>query len=309
MRGMWLPNRVAMSVEVTAPEGGDGQLPDTGAGLLIVDGVAVSPEGRIAADAPGAWSDEQVTRWSEVASRVAAGGHAAELGVVLTHAGRRAAMRPASDGVDRPLRDGGWDLVAPSALPLSRRHPVPKELGPARIARIVDDFATAAERAAGSMSLVIVDMAAGHLLASFLSPSTNRRTDGYGGSLEDRMRLPLEVFERVRAVWPAGLPAGIRLVCSDQVRGGFDVDDAVVLALALRDRGCDLIDVAAGQTAPGGHPDYRRLFLVPLADRIRNETGVVTMVGGNVTKPDDANTILAAGRADLVVIDPRIYAA
>jgi anthraniloyl-CoA monooxygenase len=312
LRGISLANRVAISVDVSGTDG-PGRweaVLESGAGLMIVDHVAVSAEGRPSAASPGLWSDDQVAGLMDTVSRISADGRRPERGVVLTHAGRRGSMRPPSDGVDRPLRDGGWETVAPSALPLTARHPVPKELDADGIARIADDFASAAGRAAasGSLSLVMVDMAHGRLLASFLSPMTNRRTDAWGGSLENRMRFPLEVFERVRAAWPPDLPAGVQLTCSDMARGGFDVDGAVVVAGALRDRGCDLIEVAAGQTIHGGQPDYRRLFLVPLADRIRNEAGVVTMVGGNITKPDDANTILAAGRADLVSIDPRLYA-
>jgi anthraniloyl-CoA monooxygenase len=151
-------------------------------------------------------------------------------------------------------------------------------------------------------------MAHGRLLASFLSPLTNRRDDAYGGSLDHRMRFPMEVFDAVRREWPEDRLLGVRLQCSDWTRGGFDVPDAVVVARALREHGCELIEVAAGQTVPGGQPDYRRLYLVPFADRIRNDTGVVTMVGGNIATRDDANTILAAGRADLCLVDPRLYA-
>ena len=309
VRGMSLANRVAVAADLTAPGGTWETAAASGAALLMVDGVAVSPEGRATVRSPGLWSDEQAEGWKDLASRLVAS-EPVRQGVVLTHAGRRAAMRPASDGVDRPLRGGAWTTVGPSAIPLTPRHPAPTELEPDGIARIAGDFASAAGRAAawGSVSLVVVDAAHGHLLASFISPLTNHRTDAYGGSLANRMRFPLEVFERVRAVWPSDLPAGVRLTCSDMARGGFDADDAVVVARALRDLGCDLIEVAAGQTVHGGQPDYRRLFLVPFADRIRGEVGIVTMVGGSITKPDDANTILAAGRADLVVVDPRIYA-
>jgi anthraniloyl-CoA monooxygenase len=158
------------------------------------------------------------------------------------------------------------------------------------------------------VDLLILDMAHGHLLASFVSPLTNRRDDAFGGSLEARMRFPLDVADAVRAVWPADRPFGVRLQCSDWARGGLEVDDAVAVAIALRDRGCDLIEVAAGQTVPVGQPDYRRLYLVPYADRIRNDAHVAVMVGGNLTRPDEVNTVLAAGRADICAIDARLYA-
>jgi anthraniloyl-CoA monooxygenase len=160
---------------------------------------------------------------------------------------------------------------------------------------------------AGAAALIL-DLAHGYLLASFLSPLTNRREDGYGGSLDGRMRLPLEVFEVVRGCWPPDRALGVRLGCSDWARGGFDIEEAIVVARELVRRGCDLIEVAAGQTVQRGEPDYGRLYLVPFADRVRNEATVPVMVGGNVTKQDEVNTILAAGRADICLVDRRIYA-
>jgi len=154
---------------------------------------------------------------------------------------------------------------------------------------------------------LLLDLSAGYLLGSFLSPLSNHRTDAYGGSLQDRMRFPLEVFDAVRAAWPEDRPAGVRLLVDDWAPGGFGPDDAVAVAEALRDRGCDLVQPAAGWTVPPVRPEYGRGYLVPAADRLRNEAGLAALVGGNVTTLDEANTILAAGRADVVVADFRDY--
>jgi anthraniloyl-CoA monooxygenase len=278
----------------------------SGAGLVLTDLVAVSQEGRICRGTPGIWTDEQAESFSPI-ERLSEGGP--PIAMMLTHAGRRGSMRPRREGADRPLRSNGWEAVAPSAVPLSPSHPAPREATPAYLEVLAEAFGQAARRARDiGFPILLLDMAHGHLLASFLSPLANRRTDAYGGSLEGRMRFPMEVFERARAEWPTDRPLGVRLQATDWARGGFDAEDAVAVARALRERGCDLIEVAAGQAVPGGQPDYRRLFLVPFADRIRNDAGVVTMVGGNVATRDDVNTILAAGRADLCLVDPRLYA-
>jgi anthraniloyl-CoA monooxygenase len=233
----------------------------------------------------------------------------AVVALVLSHAGRRGSARPRNEGVDRPLRAGGWETVAPSATAFSPRHPVPRAVAGEEFVSLADQFGAAARRAEGSGAPVLmVDMAYGYLLASFLSPVSNRREDGYGGSLANRMLFPLEVFDAVRSEWPQDRLLGVRLLCTDWTRRGFEPDDAVLVARELVSRGCDLIEVAAGGSSPRAEPEYRRLYLAPLADRVRNEARVPVIVGGNIAKPDDANTILAAGRADLCLIDARIYA-
>jgi anthraniloyl-CoA monooxygenase len=148
-----------------------------------------------------------------------------------------------------------------------------------------------------------LDLAHGYLLGGFISPLSNRRADRYGGSLENRMRFPLEVLEAVQSQWPEDRPLAVSLSVTDWARGGFDVDDGVEVARILRERGCDLIHVQAGQTAMRASPDYGRMYLAPYSDRVRNEAGIPTLAGGNVTTRDEINTILAAGRADLVVLD------
>ncbi len=308
-------NRVAVAV-APSDEAVDG-MPSTrtkeayaaalsaGAGLVVTETLSVSADGRTTPGSGGLWLDEHADAWS-----AAIGGRPdVAVALVLGHAGRRGSCRTRTDGADRPLQAGGWQTVAPSSVPYTPRHPAPAALDPDQMVNILDEFRHAAQLAprAGA-DMLMLDMAHGHLLASFLSRLTNRRDDEYGGSPEARMRFPLEVAGAVRAAWPSERAFGVRLQCSDWARGGLEVDDALAVAVALKDRGCDLIEVAAGQTVAGGHPDYRRLYLVPFADRIRNDAGMSVMVGGNLTRPDDVNTVLAAGRADLCAVDPRLYA-
>jgi anthraniloyl-CoA monooxygenase len=316
LEGLHLANRVAVSVPAR-DDAVDGALSEgfraavadafaTGAGLVVTEPIAVSPEGRITAGSAGLWDERHLEGW---APTVEASPREVLLTVVLSHAGRRGSCRSRSEGADRPLREGGWETVAPSPIPYTPGHPVPRALHPPEMVTIADEFGQAADLVlrTGAAALIL-DLAHGHLLASFLSPLTNRREDGNGGSLDARMRFPLDVFDVVRAQWPADRALGVRLGCSDWARGGFDVEEAIVVARELVRRGCDLIEVAAGQTVPRGEPDYGRLYLVPFADRVRNEAAVPVMVGGNVTKQDEVNTILAAGRADICLVDRRIYA-
>jgi anthraniloyl-CoA monooxygenase len=279
----------------------------SGAGLVLTEPVAVSAEGRVTPGTPGLYADEHAEAWRLVVERARAEG-GARLGVRLGHAGRRGATRPHRHGVDRPLGDGGWPLLAPSALPYTRLGPVPHELGREDMERVARAYRAAATRAvAAGFDLLVLDMARGYLLASFLSPLSNRRTDAFGGPLEHRLRFPLEVFDAVRAAWPADRPVAVRLQASDWAPAGLEVDDAVVVAAALRERGCALVEVAAGWTVPSDRPDYRPLYLVPASDRVRNEAGMPTIATGNLTTADEVNTILAAGRADLCLLDPRRY--
>ena len=281
----------------------------TGAGLVVTEPIAVSPEGRVTAGSPGLWRDEHLDRWSDVVRASHAASASAAIAMVSSHAGRRASSRPRVEGSDRPLRDGAWETVAPSPLPYTPWRPAPVALDEHGLVRLVDEFRRAASLAQATPApMLLLDMAHGYLLASFLSPLTNVREDGYGGALEAQDAVPARGVRCGARRVADGSSAG----CSAELLGlgarGFDIEDAIVVAGELVRRGCDLIEVAAGQTVPRGEPDYRRLFLVPFADRIRNEADVLVMVGGNISKPDDVNTILAAGRADICAVDPRLYA-
>ena len=289
-----IPNRVAVvagpDLEAAAR---------TGAGLVISEFVSVSADGRITPETPvidRATQDilkSAVERIHQAGSRVA---------LQLGHAGRRGSMRPRSQGVDRPLQHGGWRLIAASPIAYTPRAALPKEMTARDVSHAVKVFTAAAQAAAGSgLDALELNFAHGYLVAGFISPLTNRRSDEYGGSLENRMRFPLEIMDAVRSVWER--PLLVRISGSDWAEGGTNLDESVTIAALLKAHGGDLVHVVMGQTIWESRPDYRRLFGVPASDRIRNEAGIPTLATGNITTADDVNTILAAGRADLCLLE------
>jgi anthraniloyl-CoA monooxygenase len=269
----------------------------SGASLVLAGPVAATLDGRISSDTPTIQDDA----WADVVNEVHASG--AQAGVLLTHAGRRGSTRPNALGADLPLREGSWPLVAPSPIAYAPRMPVPRQADGDAMKRVCDGFAEAARRAAGvGFDVLELDMGHGYLLASFLSPESNRRDDAYGGDLAGRMRFPLEVLDAVGSEW-SGLLA-VRLNVIDGTRHGLKLPEGIAIARELAAHGCGLVHVVAGQTVPEApQADYRRGFLTPLADRVRAEARVPTLVGGYLTTPDEANTILGAGRADLCLLD------
>jgi anthraniloyl-CoA monooxygenase len=277
-----------------------------GAGLVVTEPVAASAEGRVTSGSAGLWSGAHQAAWAAVAEAVHASG--SRLALRLSHAGRRGATRPRERGLDRPLpRASRWPLVAPSALPYAPSGPVPREMDRAAMDSATEAFAAAARRAAAAgIDLFLLDWSDGYLLAGFLSPLSNHRTDTYGGDLEARARFPLEVLDAVRAEWGDDRPLGVRLVADDRAPGGLGPADGVELARLAVAHGCVVVDVTAGHSTADerGAPDYRRLFNLGLADRVRNEAGVATLASGHITRLDEVNTILAAGRADLCLVDP-----
>jgi anthraniloyl-CoA monooxygenase len=208
------------------------------------------------------------------------------------------------EGDNEPLAVGGWPVVSASPIPyFPDRSPVPREVTAADMRAITADFVNATHLAEDAgFDLLEIHMAHGYLLASFVSPLTNQRADGYGGSLENRMRFPLAVFDACRGVWPAHKPMSVRISAVDWVAGGLDARDAAGIAQLLKAHGCDIVDVSAGQTVPDQRPTYGRLFQTPFADRIRQEVGIATMAVGNISSYMDVNTIVAAGRADLCLL-------
>jgi anthraniloyl-CoA monooxygenase len=314
MRATTLPNRVALvpRVQCAARDG----LPDSdypsrlircanaGAGLIIVGPVAVSAEGRITPECPGMYSEEHLRFWAETVQTIHTHS-SARIGIVLNHAGRRGATQPRAQGMDLALHNEGWPLLSASPLPYTPRSQVPREMQRADMEHVRDNFIRAARMAQqAGFDLLQLHFAHGYLLASFLSPLTNRRGDEYGGDFENRARFPVEVFDAVRKIWPQEKPLSVVISASDCVRGGATVEDAIALARILRSRGCDIVSVQAGQTTPEGVPKYGRGFLTPYSDRVRNEAGIATIVGGYLTTSDEVNTILAGGRADLCIMEP-----
>jgi len=272
-----------------------------GAGLVISDFTAVGPEGRITPETPGVYSPDHLDELRQKVQRA----HAqpgTRFALQIGHAGRRGATRPAYLGVDRPLRWGGWPLVSASPVAYSAHARVPRELTPDDMRLLLDAFRGAAVTAAAcGVDLLELNFAQGYLVASFMSPLTNLRSDDYGGNLGCRLRFPLEIFDAVREAWQG--PLMVRISATDCAAGGTTLADAVLIAGALKAHGCDLVHPVMGQTVLESKPDYGRLFGVPASDRIRNEAGIATLASGHITTADEVNTILAAGRADLCQLD------
>ena len=312
LRNMALGNRVVVSpmCQYSAVEG----LPTDwhmvhygaraigGAGLMFTEMTCVSPDAHITHGCAGLYSDAHEAAWKRIVDFVHANS-GAKFCLQLGHAGRKGATKLMWEGIDRPLPEGGWPIVSASALPYYPESQVPRELTRADMDRIVADFVAATKRGArAGFSMLELHAAHGYLLASFISPLTNKRTDEYGGSLENRLRFPLEVFRAMRAAWPDGKPMSVRISATDWTDGGLTGDDAVLVARAFADAGCDLIDVSTGQTVADAEPVYGRMFQTPFSDQIRNDAGLATMCVGAITTADQVNTIIAAGRADLVAL-------
>jgi anthraniloyl-CoA monooxygenase len=312
VRGVTLKNRIVVS-PMAMYSAADGLINDFhlvhlgaramgGAALVFAEMTCVSPEGRITPGCLGLWNDEQMEGWKRLANFVHTNSDA-KLGLQLGHAGRKASTRLAWDGIDQPLEEGGWPIVSASALPYLKHGDVPAELDRAGMDKVRDDHVAAARRAAeAGVDWLELHCAHGYLLSSFLSPLTNQRTDEYGGDHEARARFPLEVFRAVREVWPADKPISVRLSCHDWYEGGNTPEDAAIFAQMFKDAGADVIDCSSGQVWKDEKPVYGRLFQTPFSDKIRNEVGIPTIAVGAISEADHANSIIAAGRADLCAV-------
>lgn len=273
-----------------------------GAGLIFTEMTNVAPEARISPGCTGIYGTEHEQAWKRIVDFVHAHSKA-KFCLQLGHAGRKGATRLMWEGNDEPLADGAWPVVSASPLPYLPHSQVPREVTRKDMLAIIDAYVEAAERGhRAGFDMLELHCAHGYLLASFISPLTNVRTDAYGGSLANRLRFPLEVFNAVRDAWPKHKPMSVRISATDWKDGGITGDDAVRIAEAFAEHGADLIDVSTGQTVHDATPVFGRMFQTPFADQIRNSTGIATMCVGNITTADQANTILAAGRADLVAM-------
>jgi anthraniloyl-CoA monooxygenase len=313
LRGLVLSNRVVVSpmCQYVADDGlvGDWHLVHLGtraiggAGLVMAEMTDVSRDARISPWCAGLYRPEHAAAWKRIVDFVHRETPAA-IGIQLGHAGRKGATGRLWEAENEPLLEGGWPIVSASPIPyFPDRSQVPREMTRADIDAAVADYASAAglARDAG-FDLLEIHMAHGYLLACFISPLTNSRTDDYGGPLENRMRFPLEVFDACRSVWPEDKPMSVRISAVDWAPGGHGPDDAVEVARLLKTHGCDIVDVSAGQTVVDQQPVYGRLFQTPFADRIRHHVGMATMAVGNISSYMDVNTIIAAGRADLCLL-------
>jgi 2,4-dienoyl-CoA reductase-like NADH-dependent reductase (Old Yellow Enzyme family) len=312
LRNLTLPNRIGVSpmCQYSSVDGfaSDWHLVHLGsravggAGLVIAEASAVTPEGRITPADLGIWKDEHIEQLARIVRFVHSQG--ARAGIQLAHAGRKASMAPPSKG-ERLLSaaEGGWTPVAPSPIPFSEKYGTPCALNIAGIDAIVEAFRAAAGRALkAGFDLVEIHSAHGYLLHEFLSPLSNHRTDGYGGSLENRARLLLRVLDAVRGAWPEEKPLFVRISASDWTEGGWTADDSVALARLLKQHGVDLVDCSSGGNIAGAHIPLSPGYQVPFAARIRREAGIATAAVGMITEPQQAAAIVAGGEADLVLL-------
>jgi len=313
LRGIVVPNRIVVApmTQFSAPDGvaGDwhfvhlGQYALSGAGLILTESCYVAAEARNATSCLSIYSDEQEKAIGRIAGFIAEFGNGA-FGVQLCHAGRKASARaPWEGGGPRPVSDGGYRAVAPSAVPIDEDWPAPHALEMGEIGALVARFAAAAERAhrAGA-SLIELHGAHGYLLHQFMSPLSNRRTDRYGGSLENRIRFPLEVFEAVRSAFPADRPVGMRVSATDWVAGGWDIDGTVRLAKELDALGCDYMHVSSGGLAPAQQIPVGPGYQVELAAAVKRQVGMPVIAVGQISEPLQAETILRSGQADMVAL-------
>ena len=313
LRGMTVQNRVVVSpmCQYSAEDGNVnewhlvhlGSFAVGGAGLVYTEMTDVSAEGRITLQCTGMYKREHVVAWKRIVDFV----HEYSLAKIclqLAHAGCKGSTKVMWEGEDQPLDSGNWPLLSASAIPYKPGSATPKAMDRADMDTVRDDFARAVTMAEDAcFDMIEIHMAHGYLLSSFISPLSNVRTDEYGGSLENRMRFPLEVFDAMRAVWPDDKPIAVRISATDWVEGrGLTGNDAVEVARMLKAHGCDIVHVSAGQTSPEAQPVYGRMFQTPFSDQIRNEAGVPTIAVGNITTADQVNTIIVSGRADLCAL-------
>nr|WP_308114527.1 bifunctional salicylyl-CoA 5-hydroxylase/oxidoreductase [Streptomyces sp. ISL-12] len=319
LRGLTLRNRVVVSPMdmYSAVDGvpGDFHLVHLGAralggaALVMTEMVCVSPEGRITPGCTGLYTARQTEAWRRITDFAHAHAPGTALGVQLGHSGRKGSTRLMWEGMDEPLPDGNWPLVAASALPYTPHSQIPRALSRAQLTDIREQFTAAASRAArAGFDLLELHCAHGYLLSGFLSPLTNHRTDAYGGTLAKRLRFPLEVFDAVRAVWPEERPMTVRISATDWAEGGTSADDAVEIARAFAAHGADAIDVSTGQVTADERPEFGRSYQTPYAERVRHEARVPVIAVGAISSWDDVNSLILAGRADLCALGrPHLY--
>jgi anthraniloyl-CoA monooxygenase len=274
-----------------------------GAGLVYVEMTCPSPEARISPGDTGLWNEAQRDAFKRIVDFCHAHSKA-KMCMQLGHSGRKGSTQLGWERMDHPLESGNWPVISASPIPFYEGiSQQPREATASELKKITDQFVRSARYAnEAGFDMLELHMAHGYLLASFISPLTNKRTDGYGGSIENRMRFPLEVFRACRDVWPHAKPMSVRISATDWAPGGLSGEDLIALTRMLKEAGCDLIDCSSGQTVPHQRPVYGRMYQAPYADWVRNEVGIATMTVGAVTTPDQVNTLLAAGKADLVAL-------
>jgi anthraniloyl-CoA monooxygenase len=310
LRGLTLSNRIVVSPMsmYSAVDGmpGDfhlvhyGSRAQGGAALVVTEMTDVSADARITPGCTGLYSDEHERGWKRIVDFVHAGTDA-KIALQLGHAGPKGSTKVPWEGEDQPLDEGNWPLIAPSAIPWSPLNQIPREMTEDDMEQVIGEYVRATIRAiACGFDMIEIHSAHGYLLSAFLTPAMNKRTDRFGGAIENRLRFPLIVFDAVRRVWPDEKPISVRISATDWLgEAGNNEAEALIISRAFADAGADVVDVSAGQTSTAARPVYGRMFQTPFSDLIRNEAGVATMAVGNIYEIDHVNSILAAGRADL----------
>ena len=311
VRGLTLKNRIVVSpmAQYSAVDGavGDYHLVHLGAralggaALVMVEMTSPTAEGRITPGCPGLWNDVQQAAFERIV-HFTHSSHA-HIGIQLGHSGPKGSTQLGWDRIDEPLESGNWPVISASAVPYGEQNQTPRAMTRADMDALTAAFVESTQRAAAAgFDWLELHAAHGYLLSAFICPLTNVRTDEYGGSLENRCRYPLEVFTAMRAAWPEDRPMSVRISAHDWAPGGNTPDDAVAMARLFKAAGCDVIDVSSGQTTRAAKPIYGRMYQTPFADRVRNEAGILTMAVGAIQEADHANSIIAAGRADLCAV-------
>ena len=312
LREMELMNRVVVSpMAMYSAENGTpndfhlvhwGTRAQGGAGLLFTEMTCVTPEGRITPGCCGMYEHEHERAFKRIVDFVHKHTRA-KFALQLGHSGGKGSTKVGWEGMDEPLEENNWEVIAPSPMPWSEDSHEPREMTRAEMERVKAAFVRATRMGArAGFDMLELHCAHGYLLSAFITPLLNQRTDEYGGSLENRLRFPIEVFREMRGAWPEERPMSVRISAADWVDDGINADDAVEIARAFWEAGADLIDVSAGQTSPDARPVYGRMFQTPFSDRIRNELNIATMAVGNIFEADHVNSIIAAGRADLCAL-------
>jgi anthraniloyl-CoA monooxygenase len=313
LRGLALHNRVAVPMSVAfnccdgmPPESAISEIDElshSGAALIITTPLSISREARITPGCMGIYSREHAAFWSHIANIVHQ--RRMKLAASLSHCGRRGATHTRDRGLDLPLKNGAWPLLSASAIPFLHDGQVPKEMDRGDMNRVREEFADATRRAdEAGFDMLELYFAHGYLAASFLSPLTNHRRDDYGGELENRLRYPLEIVDAVREAWPQSKPLCVAISATDCAKNGLLTEDACAIACAMKEHGADIINVLAGQSTIDSRPRYGSNFLMPFSDQIRNGAHIPTMIGGNIITVDQVNNTVAAGRADLCIMEP-----
>jgi anthraniloyl-CoA monooxygenase len=312
LRGLTLQNRIVVS-PMDMYSAADGKPNDFhlvhlggralgGAALVVTEMTCVSPEGRITPGCTGLYAEAHTAAWRRIVDFVHRYSQA-KICLQLGHAGGKGSTRLMWEGQDEPLAAGGWEVMAASPVPFRAGMQVPREMTRADLDAVAAQFVRATHLAiAAGFDMLELHCAHGYLLSGFITPLSNRRADDYGGALANRLRYPLRVFAEMRAAWPAERPMSVRISATDWVEGGLGGDEAVAVAAAFHHAGADIIHVSTGQTSAAAQPVYGRMFQTPWSDQIRNQAGVPTIAVGNITEPDQVNSIVTAGRADLCAL-------